>query len=121
MGFCDFDRDTLDRKIKNPGDGWCAPWPKMAPPEKPSWAFDCRQAYAMAACKNAVLLTTETELIALDPAGGQVRWKRSLPDRPVPWGLAVDPDGRAIVTLADCRVLCFGRSGTSPQVAMSSF
>ena len=121
LGYCDFDRDALDRKIKNPGDGWCAPWAKMAPAEKPSWAFDCRQAYAMAACKNAVLLATDADLIALDPSSGQVRWKRPLPDRPVPWGLAVNADGRAIVTLADGRVLCFGRSGTSPQIAMSSF
>jgi outer membrane protein assembly factor BamB len=62
----------------------------------------------MAACKNAVLLATHTELIAVNPADGQVKWRQPLPQPPVPWGLAVDAAGRAVVTLTDGKVLCFG-------------
>jgi hypothetical protein len=35
-------------------------------------------------------------------------WKQPLPQPPVPWGLAVDAAGRAVVTLTDGKVLCFG-------------
>jgi outer membrane protein assembly factor BamB len=64
----------------------------------------------MAVCKNAVLLATEAELVAMKPADGTVIWKQPLPKPPAPWGLAVDRAGRAVVTLTDGKVLCFGPS-----------
>ena len=44
--------------------------------------------------------------VALD--GGKVFWKRALPAPPSGWGLAVDRDGRILVSLQDGRVVCFG-------------
>jgi len=34
-----------------------------------------------------------------------------LPAPPVPWGLAVDNAGRAVVTLVNGGILCFGQGG----------
>ena len=62
----------------------------------------------MAVCGNAVLLAVDKELIAMNPTTGVMQWKRALPGPCVPWGLAVDGNGRAVVTLTDGRVLCFG-------------
>ena len=42
---------------------------------------------------------------------GGVLWSHPLPAEPVEWGLAVDRQGRAVVTLADGRILCFGAGG----------
>jgi outer membrane protein assembly factor BamB len=64
----------------------------------------------MAVCRNAVLLAAEKELVALSLADGSVLWKQPLPKPPASWGLAVDSAGRAVVTLTDGRVLCFGPS-----------
>jgi hypothetical protein len=69
----------------------------------------------MAVCRNAVLLATDKELIAIDPGSGIPYWKQPLPASPVPWGLAVDGAGRAVVTLIDGRVLCFGPGRTVGQ------
>jgi len=62
----------------------------------------------MAVCRNAILLATDRELMAMDPVNGAVQWRQPLPVPPVLWGLALDSAGRAIVTLIDGRVLCFG-------------
>jgi hypothetical protein len=62
----------------------------------------------MAVCRNAVLLATDRELIAMDPVNGTIQWRQPLPATPVPWGLALDSAGRAVVTLIDGRFLCFG-------------
>jgi outer membrane protein assembly factor BamB len=62
----------------------------------------------MAVCQNATLVATDAELIALKSTDGTVLWKRPLPKPPVLWGLAVDGAGRAVVTLTDGKVLCFG-------------
>ena len=39
---------------------------------------------------------------------GKTLWTQPLPSSLVPWGLAVDRDGRVIVTLEGGQVLCFG-------------
>jgi len=109
MGFTNFDRQELARKMANGGNRFLVDWGKIAPSTKPAWSVEFGKVHAMAACTNAVLLATDTELVALNPADGSVRWKQPLPQPPVPWGLAVDGAGRAAVTLVDGRVLCFGQ------------
>ncbi len=75
---------------------------------KPAWEFDCPQSAALAVCPNAVLIATPNELTALGIRDGRVLWKQTLPAAPVPWGLAVNREGKVIVTLQGGRVLCFG-------------
>jgi ABC-type uncharacterized transport system permease subunit len=55
--------------------------------------------------------------LALHPASGEVLWEQALPASPVRWGLAVDATGRAVVSLEDGRVLCFGRPGARALAA----
>lgn len=51
--------------------------------------------------------TTTAHLVALDAADGQLRWSRPLPADPVPWGLAIDREGRVLVSLNDGSILCY--------------
>jgi len=57
---------------------------------------------------NAVVVAKDKQIVALNLANGQVLWSRPLPAPPVTWGVAVDRDGRVVVTLEDGQVLCFG-------------
>jgi outer membrane protein assembly factor BamB len=47
-------------------------------------------------------------ITALSLEDGHVLWSEQTPSTPVPWGLAIDADGRAIVTLENGQVLCYG-------------
>jgi uncharacterized protein GlcG (DUF336 family) len=47
-------------------------------------------------------------LTAVSLRDASVLWKQALPAAPVPWGLAVNREGKDIVTLEGGRVLCFG-------------
>jgi outer membrane protein assembly factor BamB len=47
------------------------------------------------------------ELVALDLTDGHRLWAEPLPAPAVDWGLAVDREGRVIVTLEDGQVVCF--------------
>ena len=47
-------------------------------------------------------------LAAQSPKDAAELWVQTLPGEPVPWGLAVDRDGRILVSLRDGRVLCYG-------------
>ncbi len=55
-----------------------------------------------------VVLGEKSEIVVLRLTDGGVLWSKPLPSAPVPWGLAVDRDGRIVVTLEDGQVLCFG-------------
>ena len=76
------------------------------------------QTSAVVLAKNAVLVlgqsksdpagdSLEPVLVGLHPDTGREVFQRRLPAPAVSWGLAVDRDGRMIVTLIDGRVLCF--------------
>lgn len=108
MGFSDFDRDDFARKAANPANRFEVNWGRLAPASRPVWSLEFPRIQAMAVCGNAVLLAVDKELIAMNPTTGVMQWKRALPGPCVPWGLAVDGNGRAVVTLTDGRVLCFG-------------
>lgn len=47
------------------------------------------------------------ELTALSLADGALLWNQPLPAAPVPWGLAIDRNGRVLVTLQDGGIVCF--------------
>jgi outer membrane protein assembly factor BamB len=49
----------------------------------------------------------DTAICAIDPQTGKSIWTQPLPGVPTAWGLAVDRDGRILVTLMDGRLLAF--------------
>ena len=46
-------------------------------------------------------------LVARNPVDGKPLWAQALPAPPQKWGLAVDRDGRVVLTLIDGRTVCF--------------
>jgi len=74
---------------------------------------------AVVLARNAVIVAGELPgmkpdaplrpaLAARDAETGKLLWAMELPARPRRWGVAVDRDGRVLVTLVDGRVVCFG-------------
>jgi outer membrane protein assembly factor BamB len=91
--------------------------------EKPVWAArPFQENVAVAVAKNAILVAGTDRragkpqaspeesygLTALDIRSGKALWKHPLPAGPVRWGVAIDRSGRALVSLRDGRVVCFG-------------
>ena len=83
-------------------------WGKIGIKDKPVWTYDCKDGVAFAAAKNAVVVARDKQIVALNLADGKVLWSQPLPGSPVTWGVAVDRNGRVLVTLKDGRILCFG-------------
>ena len=46
-------------------------------------------------------------LVARNPVDGKPLWAQALPAPPQKWGLAIDRDGRVVLTLIDGRTVCF--------------
>jgi outer membrane protein assembly factor BamB len=97
--------------MAEPGNRFNLDWKRLGIKDKPLWGRDCKDSAAMAVCPNAVVVAGKSEIVALNLKDGTPLWSQSLSSAPVPWGLAVDCDGRAVVTLEDGQVLCFGRGG----------
>ncbi len=98
--FDEIDERSLRRK---------ADWRRLSIRDKALWAFDCEDSVAFAACRNAVLIANTSEVVALDIKSGTKLWSQPLPAAPVTWGMAVDRDGRVVVSLEDGQVVCFGQ------------
>jgi outer membrane protein assembly factor BamB len=91
------------------------------------WTSDGHQINAMVLCRDAVLIAEglsketnpglstqktrfeEWRLTALDRETGRELWHVALPSEPVYDGLAIDRNGRAIVSLSSGCVACYGR------------
>ena len=50
----------------------------------------------------------KSEIVVLNLKDGGILWSQPVPSASVLRGLAVDRDGRIVVTFEDERVLCFG-------------
>jgi len=107
--FDHIDRELLKRKMAEPGNRFNLDWKRLGVKDKPLWGRDCKDSVAMAVCSNAVVVAGKSEIVALDLKDGTVLWSQALQVAPVPWGLAVERNGRAVVTLEDGQVLCFGQ------------
>jgi outer membrane protein assembly factor BamB len=108
MCFDKIDRNMLRERMAEPGNRFNLDFNRLGIRDKPLWGYNCRDSVAMAVCKNAVVMACKSKLVALDIEDGKVLWSQSVPASPAPWGLAIDRDGRAIVTLEDGKVLCIG-------------
>ena len=109
MSFTDLDKNVLSKSMDQPGNRFNVDWNKIGIKDKPLWSTERKESVAIAVCKNAVVIANRTEIVALNLKDGEVLWSQPVPSPPVPWGLAVDCDGRIIVTLEDGKVMCFGK------------
>jgi hypothetical protein len=101
MGFARNDLSAVTEKL-------LASWGNPRLPQlTPQWAHKNKDILALAVAANAAVVATPTELIAHDLQDGKVLWTQPLPTSPVPWGLAINREGRIIVTLEGGQVVCF--------------
>lgn len=112
------DKKTLNQCVANPttksfymNQGWG----KFDVPGKPIWEYDCEGSSSIAVCKNAIVMVRKTpsgmhgvEVINLKNGERIEGYRSQLVSPPLPWGMAVDKEGRIIVTLKDGQVICYG-------------
>ncbi len=114
MCFDRIDEQVLNDSIvkdREQAEKGVPPWGKLSVFANPLWEYDCAGSVAMATCKNAVVIAKKSEIVVLNLQDGSVLWSKPLPASPVSYGLAVDGDGRIVVTLQNGQVMCFGASG----------
>jgi hypothetical protein len=109
--FDKIDRNMLRKRMAEPSNRFNLDFNRLGIKDKPLWEYDCKDSVALAVCKNAVVAACKSKIVALDLQDGKALWSEAVPAAPVPWGLAIDRDGRAIVTLEDGQVLCMGSGG----------
>ncbi|MHC4494281.1 MAG: outer membrane protein assembly factor BamB family protein, partial [Planctomycetota bacterium] len=109
--FDKIDKSALSRSMENPRNRFLIDWTKLGIRDKPLWSHGCNTSVAVAVCGNAVVIAEESKIAALNVNDGSELWSHKLPAAPVEWGLAIDSKGRAVVTLEDGRILCFGEGG----------
>ena len=61
---------------------------------------------ALAVGKNAAVVATDKEVLAVDLRDGKPLWTQPLPAPPIPWGVALGRDGQVLVSLENGTVLC---------------
>jgi outer membrane protein assembly factor BamB len=83
-------------------------WGEFKVSEKALWQKKTPGSVALAVAQNAVVMADTKKVTALSLKDGKTLWSEALPAAPVPWGMAVDRDGRVILTLVDGRVICLG-------------
>ena len=83
-------------------------WGELKFQEDPLWEWECLNSRAIATCSDGVLVATDTDITAIDLEQGTELWRKSLSAPPVPWGMAVDRNGRVIVVLKNGHIVCFG-------------
>jgi outer membrane protein assembly factor BamB len=73
----------------------------------PRWTCDTRGGRALAVGKNAAVVATNQEVVAVDLRDGKLLWTQPLSAPPIPWGLALGRDGQVLVALENGEVVCF--------------
>jgi hypothetical protein len=106
--FQNLDKRFLEETMSEPDNGFRLPWWEFSIPDDPSWSHRRDDCNAIAVCSNAVVIAGESEVVALNIEDGEMLWRQPIPAEPVPWGLAVDAQGRVIISLVDGSVVCFG-------------
>jgi outer membrane protein assembly factor BamB len=81
-------------------------WGAFRVSEEPHWVRQCPESVAVAVARNAAVVAGPEDVVAWSLADGSELWRLPLPAAPVPWGVAIDSDGRVILTLTDGRVTC---------------
>ncbi len=110
MSLDKIDRNMLRKRMAAPSNRFNLDFNRLGIKNKPLWNYNCKDSVALAVCKNAVVAACKSEIVALDLQDGKVLWSQPVPAAPVPWGLAIDRNGRAVVTLENGQVLCLGNS-----------
>jgi outer membrane protein assembly factor BamB len=109
--YAPIDTDDLSKLVAKrtyTNEGHTLPrWGQFRMAQKPLWEFACAGSRAVAVTRNAVLIAYDDTLTCLDIKSGRRLWSQSLPMAPVPWGIAVDREGRVIVTMKDGQVVCY--------------
>ena len=72
----------------------------------PLWTHATPDGRALAIGKNAAVVATDTQVLAINLSDGQPLWTQPLAAPPVPWGLALTRDGSAVVTLENGEAVC---------------
>jgi outer membrane protein assembly factor BamB len=108
--FDHIDKELLRRKMSQPANRFNVDWKRIAVSGKQLWNYNCKESLAMAVCSNAVVVAEKSKVVALNIEDGTVLWSEDIPSAPLSWGLAVDREGRIIVTLEDGQILCFGQN-----------
>lgn len=83
-------------------------WSAIKPQIPPLWSRDCSNSVSVALAENAVLIASGDSLAAHRLADGSPSWAKPLPASPVPWGLALGPNGESILSLTNGHVVCIG-------------
>ena len=84
-------------------------WGSLKVSKQPLWQTDVPGSRGIAVGSDTLIIADATRVAALTLDSGKELWNRQLPAAPVPWGLAVDAQGRVILSLVDGRVLCMGK------------
>ena len=95
-------------------------WGRFDIPDRPLWEDTVEGGIGVALGKNALVGAVKSSggsaaVGAVKLQDGELLWAYDLPCSPIPWGLAVDSEGRVIVTLEDGQVLCFGPRDRAPE------
>ncbi|UCC97535.1 MAG: PQQ-binding-like beta-propeller repeat protein [Phycisphaerales bacterium] len=109
--FEHINRRSLSRSLANPRNQFLVDWVRLGVRDKPLWIYDCKTSRAVAFCANAVVIAGESQIAGLSMEDGGVLWSYDLPTPAIEWGLAIDSEGRAVVTLENGTLLCFGQAG----------
>ncbi len=127
MCFNRIDRQALKDTIakERHGEHGRALWEKLSIFANPLWEYECPGSVALAVSKNAVVVAGKfltpmpdnerlrmgkSMVVALNLQDGKVLWSKPLSGDAVDYGLAVDRDGRVMVTLDNGRIVCFAEN-----------
>lgn len=84
-------------------------WGTFKPDVPPIWLKNCSNSVTVALAQNAALIAYPDSLSALQIADGSPLWTHPLPAPPVPWGLAIGPEGECLISLTNGQLICLAK------------